>query len=31
MEDTKMLNYVKDVLENMPTGWLNTTTDRWLN
>jgi cystathionine beta-lyase/cystathionine gamma-synthase len=28
MEDTKMLNYVKDVLENMPTDWLNLTTHR---
>lgn len=28
MEDTKMLNYIKDVLENMPTGWLSLTTHR---
>jgi len=28
MEDNKMLNYIKDVLENMPIGWLNTTTHR---
>jgi len=28
MEDNKMLNYIKDVLENMPTGWLNLTTHR---
>ncbi|WP_026839388.1 PLP-dependent transferase [Gillisia sp. JM1] len=28
MEDNKMLNYIKDVLENMPTSWLNLTTHR---
>lgn len=28
MEDNKMLNYIKKVLENMPTGWLNITTHR---
>ena len=28
MEDNKILNYIKDVLENMPTGWLNLTTHR---
>lgn len=28
MEDNKMLNYIKDVVENMPTGWLNLTTHR---
>ncbi|MFT4779464.1 MAG: cystathionine beta-lyase/cystathionine gamma-synthase [Flavobacteriales bacterium] len=28
MEDNKMLNYLKDVLENLPTGWLNLTTHR---
>lgn len=28
MEDNKMLNYIKYVLENMPTGWLNLTTHR---
>ena len=28
MKDNKILNYIKDVLENMPTGWLNTTTHR---
>ena len=28
MQDNKMLNYIKNVLENMPTGWLNTTTHR---
>jgi cystathionine beta-lyase/cystathionine gamma-synthase len=28
MEETRMLNYIKDVLENMPTGWLNLTTHR---
>ena len=28
MEDDKMLNYIEDVLENMPTGWLNLTTHR---
>lgn len=28
MEETKMLNYIKDVLKNMPTGWLNLTTHR---
>lgn len=28
MENKKMLNYIKDVLDNMPTGWLNLTTHR---
>jgi len=28
MEDNKMLNYLKDVIENLPTGWLNLTTHR---
>lgn len=28
MEDNKMLSYIKDVLDNMPTGWLNLTTHR---
>ncbi|MCL6293660.1 cystathionine beta-synthase [Jejuia spongiicola] len=28
MEDNKVLNYIKDVLENIPTGWLNLTTHR---
>ncbi|PHR26110.1 MAG: cystathionine beta-synthase [Fluviicola sp.] len=28
MEDTKMLNYIKEVVANMPTGWLNLTTHR---
>lgn len=28
MEASKMLDYIKDVLENMPTGWLNLTTHR---
>jgi len=28
MEDNKMLNYIKDVLENMPTDWLSLTTHR---
>uniref|UniRef100_UPI00404B5170 cystathionine beta-synthase n=1 Tax=Flavobacterium sp. TaxID=239 RepID=UPI00404B5170 len=28
MLDNKMLNYIKDVLENMPAGWLSTTTHR---
>ncbi len=28
MEDNKMLNYIKDVLENMPTSWLSLTTHR---
>lgn len=28
MDDTKMLIYIKDVLKNMPTGWLSTTTHR---
>ena len=28
MEDNKMLNYLKDVLENMPTDWLSITTHR---
>ena len=28
MQDNKMLNYIKDVLGNKPTGWLNLTTHR---
>ena len=28
MEGNNMLNYIKDVLENMPAGWLNLTTHR---
>ncbi len=28
MKDNKVLNYIKDVLENIPTGWLNLTTHR---
>jgi len=28
MEDNKMLNYINDVLKNMPTGWLSLTTHR---
>ncbi len=28
MEDNKMLNYIKDVLKNMPKGWLDITTHR---
>ncbi|WP_435262307.1 cystathionine beta-synthase [Tenacibaculum sp. nBUS_03] len=28
MQENKMLNYIKDVLENMPTDWLNLTTHR---
>jgi cystathionine beta-lyase/cystathionine gamma-synthase len=28
MRDNKMLNYIKDVLANMPTGWLSLTTHR---
>jgi len=28
MKDNKMLNYIKDVLENMPTDWLSITTHR---
>ncbi len=28
MQDNKMLNYIKDVLENMPTDWLGLTTHR---
>ncbi|MFD2915473.1 PLP-dependent aminotransferase family protein [Psychroserpens luteus] len=28
MEQNQMLNYIKDVLERMPIGWLNTTTHR---
>lgn len=28
MEDNKMLNYIKDVLENMPANWLKLTTHR---
>ncbi|RMA64794.1 PLP-dependent transferase [Ulvibacter antarcticus] len=28
MKDIKMLSYIKDVLENIPTGWLSITTHR---
>jgi cystathionine beta-lyase/cystathionine gamma-synthase len=28
MVENKMLNYIKDVVENMPTGWLSLTTHR---
>ena len=28
MEDNKMVIYIKEVLKNMPTGWLSTTTHR---
>jgi cystathionine beta-lyase/cystathionine gamma-synthase len=28
MEDNRILNYIKNVLENMPTSWLNITTHR---
>jgi len=28
MSDNKVLNYIKDVLKNMPTDWLNLTTHR---
>ena len=28
MENNRMLNYIKDVLENMPSGWLALTTHR---
>jgi hypothetical protein len=28
MKRRKMLNYIKEVLENMPTGWLSITTHR---
>ncbi|TYC16271.1 cystathionine beta-synthase [Bizionia gelidisalsuginis] len=28
MEDNKMLNYIKEVVINRPTGWLSTTTHR---
>ncbi|CAM3096592.1 PLP-dependent aminotransferase family protein [Flavobacterium frigoris] len=28
MKDTKMLHYIKEVIENMPTGWLSITTHR---
>ncbi len=28
MEASKMVNYIKDVIENMPIGWLNLTTHR---
>ncbi|MBD3863644.1 PLP-dependent aminotransferase family protein [Olleya marilimosa] len=28
MNNNKMLNYIKDVLQNIPTGWLNLTTHR---
>ena len=28
MEASKLLNFIKDVLKNMPTGWLSITTHR---
>jgi len=28
MQDNKMYNYIKDILENMPSDWLNLTTHR---
>ena len=28
MEDNKILNYISDVLEKMPTSWLSLTTHR---
>ena len=28
MENNRMLNYIKEVVENMPVGWLNLTTHR---
>jgi cystathionine beta-lyase/cystathionine gamma-synthase len=28
MEDKKMLSYIKEVIQNMPTGWLSITTHR---
>ena len=28
MQEDKILNYIKDVLKNMPSGWLNITTHR---
>ena len=28
MKDHKMLNYIKDVLDNMPVDWVNLTTHR---
>ena len=28
MKENKMLNYIKEVLKNMPIGWLNITTHR---
>jgi hypothetical protein len=28
MQDNKIIKYIKDVLANMPTGWLNLTTHR---
>lgn len=28
MNDTKILDYIKNILENMPTSWLSTTTHR---
>lgn len=28
MEDNKMLDYIKDVIENMPSGWVGLTTHR---
>ncbi len=28
MQENKIVNYIKDVLKNMPTGWLNITTHR---
>ena len=28
MQDNKIFNYIKDVIKNMPTGWLSITTHR---
>ncbi|MDG2440637.1 MAG: cystathionine beta-synthase, partial [Crocinitomicaceae bacterium] len=28
MEENKMLNYIKNVIENMPSGWFDLTTHR---
>ncbi|CAM1347747.1 cystathionine beta-synthase [Tenacibaculum insulae] len=28
MQESKVINYIKNVLKNMPVGWLNTTTHR---
>ena len=28
MKDNKVINFIKDVLRNMPTGWLHLTTHR---